>query len=95
MLGTVHVTLMEMDFKFFISCYSYVYSSCFSNFVIFMAVNINNTFVNLKIGSLNCRGLNDHNKRQLLFSKFKQSDCTIICLQETKLHPEDESTYVN
>ena len=60
-----------------------------------MAVNINNTFVNLKIGSLNCRGLNDHNKRQLLFSKFKQSDCTIICLQETKLHPEDESTYVN
>ena len=45
------------------------------------------SFVNLKIATLNCRGINDPSKRKLLFDDFEQSDFTIILLQETKLDP--------
>ena len=52
-------------------------------------------FLNIKIASLNCRGLNDDIKRDLLFDKFKNSDITIFCLQETKLNPKNELKYSN
>ena len=52
-------------------------------------------FLNVKIASLNCRGLNNNVKRNLLFQKFKQSDITIFCLQETKLNPDQEISYMN
>ena len=52
-------------------------------------------FLNVKIASLNCRGLNDNIKRNLLFQKFRQSDTTIFCLQETKLNPDKEFQYIN
>ena len=45
------------------------------------------SFVNLKIASLNCRGINDSAKRKLLFDFLEQSSFTIIFLQETKLDP--------
>lgn len=51
-------------------------------------------FINLKVASLNCRGLNDDLKRHTIFENFKKSNCTIICLQETKLHPENEYQYL-
>ena len=50
-------------------------------------------FVNIKVGSLNCRGLNNHLKRHAIFKKLKDSDLTFICLQETKLSPEEEFCY--
>ena len=40
--------------------------------------------INLCVGSLNCRGLNDKNKRRHLFDFLKNSKFSIICLQETK-----------
>ena len=52
-------------------------------------------FLNVKIATLNCRGLNDDIKRNLLFQKFRQSDITIFCLQETKLNPDKEFQYMN
>ena len=59
-----------------------------------MAISINHTFVNLKIASLNCRGLNEKSKRILFFENFAKSDYSIICLQETKLKPEKELLYM-
>ena len=53
-----------------------------------------NHFINVKIASFNCRGLNDNIKRNLLFDKFKQSDITLFCLQETKLDPKKEINYM-
>ena len=50
-------------------------------------------FVNLKIGSLNCRGLNDRLKRMAIFDQIRNSDLTIVMLQETKLCPENEMRY--
>ncbi len=48
---------------------------------------MDNQFINLKIGTLNVRGLNSLEKRTVLFDDLKTSDFTIICLQETKLSP--------
>ena len=49
----------------------------------------------LKIGSLNCQGINDYYTRMALFHSLKESDLSIIYLQETKLKPELEYTYIN
>ena len=48
----------------------------------------------LKIGSLNCEGLNDYYKRMAVFHSLKESDLSIIFLQETKLQPELEYKYI-
>ena len=47
-----------------------------------------NKISSIKVGSLNCEGLNSYVKRMDLFESFKHSDMSIICLQEMKLHPE-------
>ena len=49
----------------------------------------------LKVGSLNCQGINDYYTRMALFHYLKESDLSIILLQETKLKPELEYTYIN
>ena len=46
------------------------------------------------VGSLNCEGLNDFYKRISLFQALKNSDLSIIFLQETKLKPELEFQYI-
>ena len=51
--------------------------------------------VKLNVGSLNCRGLNDTNKRRILFDFLKNSHLSIICLQETKTNVLDEETIRN
>ena len=48
----------------------------------------------LKIGSLNCEGLNDYYKRMAIFDYIKKSDLSVIFLQETRLRPEWEDKYV-
>ena len=48
----------------------------------------------LKIGSLNCQGLNDYYVRMALFDYLKKLDLSIILLQETKLRPEWEDKYI-
>ena len=53
------------------------------------------SLVNLSLASLNCRGLNDVEKRNFLFTKLKDLECSIIFLQETKLHPQNEMNYIN
>ena len=58
-----------------------------------MKVKVQHSFTNIKIASFNCRGLNDQNKRSLVFEHFMNTDLTIICLQETKLKPEKEFLY--
>ena len=45
------------------------------------------SFVNIKVGTQNCRGLNDASKRKNLFENFEKSTLTVILLQETKLDP--------
>ena len=60
-----------------------------------MKYSCKQTFINLKIASFNCRGLNCDLKRKLIFERFGQSDATIICLQETKLKPDEEFSYIN
>ena len=45
------------------------------------------SFINIKVGSQNCRGLNDESKRKSLFESFENSGLTILLLQETKLDP--------
>ena len=47
--------------------------------------------INLNVGSLNCRGSNNIEKRTLLFNNLQNSQLTIICLQETKLSPLDSN----
>ncbi len=47
----------------------------------------------IKVGSLNCQGLNDDYKRLALFDMLKNSDLHIVFLQETKLKPEFEYKY--
>ena len=49
----------------------------------------------LKIGSLNCQGINDYYTRMALFHSLKESDLSVILLQETKLKPELEYKYIN
>ena len=48
----------------------------------------------LKVGTLNCQGLNEYYTRMTLFHSLKESDLDIIFLQETKLKPELEYKYV-
>ena len=45
------------------------------------------SLINIKVASLNVRGINDSIKRKLLFETFKNSGITIILLQETKIDP--------
>ena len=49
----------------------------------------------LRVGSLNCQGLNKYYKRLALFEYLKNTNLAIIFLQETKLKPENEYEYVN
>ena len=60
-----------------------------------MKIRTQHSFTNIKVASFNCRGLNDKHKRTLVFEYFMNSVFTIICLQETKLKPEKEFSYVN
>ena len=47
----------------------------------------------LNIGSLNCEGLNDFYKRCSVFDCLRNSEMSIIFLQETKLQPELQFQY--
>ena len=49
----------------------------------------------LKVGTFNCRGLNDFYKRKAIFEFFENCNLSIIFLQETKLKPENEEQYIN
>ena len=48
---------------------------------------------NIKIGSLNTRGLGDLNKRRRVFNYLRQQQYDIICLQETHSTPEQEELW--
>ena len=48
----------------------------------------------IKIGSLNCQGINDYYKRMALFDSLKNSGLSVVFLQETKLQPELEKKYI-
>ena len=48
----------------------------------------------LKIASFNVQGINDYFERISLFNYLKSTDLSIICLQETKLKPENELDYI-
>ena len=48
----------------------------------------------LRIGSLNCQGLNGYYTRIALFDYLKNTNLSIIFLQETKLKPENELDYI-
>ena len=39
----------------------------------------------------NVRGLNDKNKRLLVYNKIDETQCAVICLQETKCEDFDHS----
>ena len=55
----------------------------------------NNQFLNtIRVGTLNCRGLNKYYKRMSIFDFLMKSNLDIIFLQETKLKPEEESQYI-
>ena len=60
-----------------------------------MSISSKRLFVNIKIASFNCRGINDELKRAFIFDMFRNSDISIICLQETKLKCEKEFLYKN
>ena len=50
----------------------------------------------LKVGTFNCRGLNDfYLKERPYLSFFENCNLSIIFLQETKLKPENEEQYIN
>jgi len=57
--------------------------------------SVGKTTTTIKVGSFNCQGLNDYHKRIAVFEMLKNSDLSIVFLQETKLKPEYESQYVN
>jgi exonuclease III len=44
-----------------------------------------------KVLDWNVRGLNDMDKRLLVYNKIEESQCAIICLQETKRQDFDHS----
>ena len=46
---------------------------------------------NIKILSMNCRGLRDNNKRKDVFKYLRQKNCSICCLQDTHLMDDDYS----
>ena len=48
----------------------------------------------LRVGTLNCQGLNEYYTRMALFESLKESNLAIIFLQETKLKPELEYKYI-
>ena len=48
----------------------------------------------LKIGSLNCQGINDYYERMALFDNLKNSGLSVVFLQETRLRPEMEKMYI-
>ena len=48
----------------------------------------------LRIGSLNCQGINEYYKRATLFDYLKSTNLSIIYLQETRLKPENEIEYI-
>ena len=52
------------------------------------------SFINIKVASLNCRGLNDRTKRKSLFEHIEKSDYTVILLQETKIDPSQHRDIV-
>jgi hypothetical protein len=39
----------------------------------------------------NVRGLNDKDKRLAVYNKIEESNCSVVCLQETKCHSFDHS----
>ena len=49
----------------------------------------------LRVGSLNCEGLNGYYKRLALFEYLRNTDLAIIFLQETRLKPENVLQYQN
>ena len=48
---------------------------------------------NLKVISLNVRGIRNQNKRRTIFCYLKQQKATIFCLQETYSQPGDEKIW--
>ena len=44
-----------------------------------------------KVLDWNVRGLNDKDKRVIVYNKIDESQCSIICLQETKCETFDHS----
>ena len=52
------------------------------------------SFCNIRVGSLNCRGICDRPKRRELFTFFRESKLTFIFLQETKFCPFKHEEYV-
>ena len=44
-----------------------------------------------KVVDWNVRGLNDKDKRLLVYNKIDESQCAVICLQETKCESFDHS----
>lgn len=48
---------------------------------------------NLKVGSLNCRGICDRAKRRNIFSLLKSSGLAIVFIQETKFSPYKHEEY--
>ena len=49
--------------------------------------------VNLKVISLNVRGIRNPNKRRAIFCYLKQQKANIFCLQETYSQPDDEKIW--
>ena len=48
----------------------------------------------LRVGTLNCQGLNDFYKRHAVLDYLQNSSISIFFLQETKLKPEHEIKYL-
>ena len=53
------------------------------------------SFFNIRVASLNCRGINDRAKRVSLFNLLADSNYTIILLQETKIDPSQHHEVVS
>ena len=51
--------------------------------------------LNLKIATINCRGLRDPAKRSALFACARKLDVQVLCLQETYSQPQDEQKWQN
>jgi exonuclease III len=54
-------------------------------------VNTMHWLLDWKLLNWNVRGLNDKDKRLLVYNKIKESQCAVICLQETKCQDFDHS----
>ena len=52
------------------------------------------SFVNIRVASLNCCGLNEKCKRRSLFEYLERSNFTVILLQETKFDPSQHQEIV-